>query len=321
MVLTVTLNPLLEKKLFFGTNPKENNRAYKQEYLAGGKGINVSRQLDLLGIKNHALLFLGGANGKKLRAVLENENISFSAVSTKAETREATLIFDEENKNLQTFFGVNSEISESEIDHFIVKLEKAIINSSIVIFSGSLPSVACSKIIERGLEFCNKHDKISILDSYGETLDKQIKLGPTVLHNNKNEIFNSLGFPINDDDEAEDVLNHLYKNGVKLSFITSGKNETYAAKSDFHYKIKNPKIVEKDSTGSGDAFIAGIIYGLEKQLVFDEFSKLAASIGAQNATSWDVCKINKKDMKNLVEKVKIEGIGKKIKLIDDSPTI
>ena len=33
---------------------------------------------------------------------------------------------------------------------------------------------------------------------------------------------------------------------------------------DFNYKIESPQINEIDSTGCGDAFMAGIIYGLEK---------------------------------------------------------
>ena len=71
MILTVTLNSLLEKKLFLNSKESENNRAYKQQYSAGGKGINISRQLNCLGIQNHALTFLGGANGKKLRGAIK----------------------------------------------------------------------------------------------------------------------------------------------------------------------------------------------------------------------------------------------------------
>ena len=65
MILTVTINPLLEKVLFF--NLLDNNtaqRSYKEELRAGGKGINVSRQLNMLGVENLAFTFLGGNNGK-----------------------------------------------------------------------------------------------------------------------------------------------------------------------------------------------------------------------------------------------------------------
>lgn len=321
MILTVTLNPLLEKNLYFKSTTSDNNRAYKEDYSAGGKGINISRQLNLLGIQNHAITFLGGANGKKLRSSLEKEKISFSAVSSKSETREATLIFDDEKKNLKTYFGLNSEISESEINQFLQKLEKAVINSSIVIFSGSLPTAECSIIVEKGIELCNKYDKVSILDSYGGQLETLLDKGPTVVHNNLRELESSLSLNLSNEENISNLLDGLYSKGIKLAFLTAGKGDTFAAKSDFHYRISNPKIVEKNPTGSGDAFVAGLIYGLEKSLIFNDFVKLASAFGAQNASTWDVCKVPLEEAKNLAHDVTITEIGKKIKLIDDSPTI
>lgn len=321
MILTVTLNTLLEKQLFFNSTENANNRAYKEKYSAGGKGINISRQLNLLGINNHSLIFLGGANGKKLRSILEQENISFSVVSSKSETREATLVFDKKQESLKTYFGLNSQISDSEINQFVAKLEKAIINSTVVVFAGSMPTPECSKIIEIGIELCNKHDKISILDSYGEHLEDQLKLGPTVVHNNLDELELSLSKKLDSEENIVELLKSFYKKGVKLSFLSSGKSDTYAAKSDFHYRIKNPTIVEKNGTGSGDAFVAGLIYGLEKALIFNDFVKLASAFGAQNASTWDVCNVKLEEAKNLEDDVTITEIGKKIKLIDDSPTI
>ncbi|PID58385.1 MAG: 1-phosphofructokinase [Ignavibacteriae bacterium] len=321
MVLTVTLNPLLEKKYFFKKIEGNNNRAYKEKYLAGGKGINVSRQLNVLGIKNHALTFLGKNNGKILRSILQTENINFSTIDTKAETREATLIFDESRKKLSTFFGINSDISNSEIEKFIIKLKKAISNSSIVLFSGSLPNDECSQIIEEGIKFCNQNDKISILDSYGQNLEHQLSCSPTIIHNNLDELENSLNIKLKSQKSVTDLLNNFYKKNIKLSFLTAGKDSTYASKSDFHYKIKNARIEEKDSTGSGDAFVSGIIYGLEKSMVFNDFVKLASALGFANALSWDVCQVKMEEAQKLLGKILITEIGKKYKVIDDSPTI
>ena len=208
-----------------------------------------------------------------------------------------------------------------EINSFLNKLEKSIINSSIVVFSGSIPCDDTLIILEKGIKLCHKYDKISIIDTYGDFLDGLIKLGPAVIHNNLSEISSSLGKPISSEEEIKSILDYLYKNDIKLSFLTDGKKDIYASKSDFHYKVKNPVIVEKDPTGSGDAFVAGIVYGLEKSLIFSEFTVIAASLGAQNASQWGVCKVEYEDAKKLTSHVKIIEIGKKIKLIDDSPTI
>ena len=321
MVLTVTINPLIEKRLYFKSIKSGNNRAYKEKFTAGGKGINISRQLNLLGIKNHSLIFLGGSNGKRLRNVLENENINFSVVSTKSETREATLVFDESKKKLTTFFGVNHPVTSNEIANFISKLEKAIINSSIVVFAGSTQNLESTEIIKEGIKLCHKYDKISVLDSYGENYAELIDLQPVVLHNNFTELEKSLKIKLDTEKKILNLLKSFYEKNINLAYLTNGEKFIYASKSDFVYKLIPPKIKEKDSTGSGDAFVSAIIYGLEKALIFNDFSKLAASFGAVNASSWDICKVNLKDAQKLSEEVILEEIGKKMKIINDSPTI
>ncbi len=127
MILTVTINPLLEHRLFFEeTVLGKSNRSSNEIFYAGGKGINVSRQLNILGIQNSAFTFLGGNNGKALRHCLTDDKIDFSVVSTKSETRIAELIIEEKNKRVSTFFGLNSSVSSGESAEFKNKLEKMI---------------------------------------------------------------------------------------------------------------------------------------------------------------------------------------------------
>ena len=171
MVLTVTLNPLLENRLYsdsiqLGTS----NRSRAQVFKAGGKGINVSRQLNYLGIQNIALTFLGGNYGKILRKILTEEKINFSAISTKSETRSATLTIENNLQRLTTFFEPNKKITDDEVNEFKSKLEKMIQNCSTVIFSGSSPCLETDEIFSFGIELANRLDKTSILDSYGNHL-------------------------------------------------------------------------------------------------------------------------------------------------------
>ncbi len=322
MILTVTLNPLLEQRFIYNSvNWGTENRNAQFKYAAGGKGINVSRQLNKLGIKNLAMTFLGGNNGKILRKILDEEKINHSVISTKSESRIAALIIEENKNRITTFFGPNSEISEKEANHFLEKLEKAINNYSIVVFSGSSPNKFTDKIFPRGIELANKYDKISVLDTYGNHLAECIEKSPTVFHGNISEISASLSVPLSKEPEKIEFLNYLYSKNIKLGFLTDGKNSGYANKFNFHYKFENPDVTEIDGTGSGDAFVSGIVYGLHKSMVFDDFTKLAASLGALNASSWEICSVDLEKAKNLSEKVTLLPIGKKMKLIDDSPTI
>lgn len=320
MILSVTLNPLLERVFFFDKIILgQVNRCSNELFRAGGKGINVCRQLNHLGMKNIALTFAGGNNGKIFRSILHSENIDFVTIPTKCETRFASLIYEKEENRLTSYFSPNAEISQNECDEFKVQLEKMIKNCSIVVFSGSSPNKLTNEIFPLGIELANKYDKISVLDTYGEHLKNCIEMQPTVIHNNKNELENSLGLNLSSEEEILTCLSYLNKKNIKLGFITDGKNPTYASKFDFHYKIENPEINEIDSTGSGDAFVAGIVYGLEKALVFDDFFKIATALGIANATKFDVCNSDLSEIEKFSEKIRIFPIGKKMKIIDDSP--
>lgn len=321
MVLTVTINPLLEKRFYFNSIiAGAVNRSSRLEYKSGGKGINVSRQLNLLGINNLAILPLGGNSGKILRSVLTAEQINHTVISQKNETREALITVEESNRKITSFFPPNAVLSKSEIDEFINRLEKMILNSSIVVFSGSAPNEEAAEIFIKGIQFANQYDKISVLDTYGKHLSECIDENPTVLHNNIKETESSLGISLQRPSEKSTYLNLVYKKGVRLAFLTDGKNPVYASQYDYIHEITFPAVNEVDATGSGDAFTAGIIYGLENGVVFDDFVKTAVALGALNASSMDVCNVPLSSIEEYVSAINIKPVGKKMKSIDDSAT-
>jgi 1-phosphofructokinase family hexose kinase len=320
MVLTVTINPLLERRYYYHSlNLSSVNRNGKLIIKAGGKGINVNRQLNKLGIKNIALLFIGGSNGKLMRDSLRSENISFSEVVTKSETRDAAVIVDQSSQKLYSFFGTNPSITANEVTEFILKLEKAIAASEIVVFSGSSPCKEAESIFAEGIKIANRLDKISVCDTYGNHLGDCYDSSPTIVHNNSDEINSSLGSGLNSEPEYLKLLDSLYKKGIKQSYLTNGKNPVYASNFDFHYKVAPPEIRGIDSTGSGDAFVAGIVYGWHKKLSFVQQLRFATALGALNAKSTEVCQVEPGDAESLAGNVKVEVIGKKLNEADDSP--
>jgi tagatose 6-phosphate kinase len=321
MILTVTLNPLLERRLFYNEFEKGKvNRAKKEIFYAGGKGINVSRQLNLLEVKNTALTFIGGNNGKAFRRALEAEGTQAVFVNMKSEMRWAALAIEEDKQKVTSFFCPNPEISEHEASEFASRLERMIPNCSIVIFAGSSPHPNTDDLIAYGVKIANENDKISIVDTYGEALKLAIKNSPTVLHNNLSELRTTLGLSLANEKEKREFLSELYSNGIKMAYLTDGAKTAYASKFDFHYKLMPPKIKEIDATGSGDAFIAGVSAGLENGITFNEFSRKALALGAANAASFETCKVTKDEYSALIEQTGIVEVGKKMKLIDDSPT-
>jgi 1-phosphofructokinase family hexose kinase len=320
MILTVTLNPLLERRYYYQSlDLSLVNRNSKMIIKAGGKGINVNRQLKKLGIKNIALLFIGGTNGKLFREALRKEQINFSEIVTKNETRDAAIIIDQSCEKVYSFFGKETIVSSKEVIEFISKMEKSIAACEIVVFSGSSPCKEADPIFVEGINIANKLDKISVCDTYGKHLQDCYDSSPTIIHNNIDEIKASLGLELLDRADKLNFLNKLYKKGVKQAFITDGGNSFYASNFDFHYKVTPPEIRTVDSTGSGDAFVAGIVYGWHNKYTFEQQLRFAAALGALNSKSFDVCNVEIDDANSLAKKIHIEAVGKRLKEIDDSP--
>jgi len=286
---------------------------------AGGKGINVSRQLNELNVQNIALTFLGGADGKAFRNAINKEEISFSFISTKSETRDCAVIINSSEPSVSSFFGEDPEISIDEVDAFLLKLEKMITNSAIIVFSGSSPCKQADSIFPAGIELANKHGKISVCDTYGNHLQNCINASPTVIHNNIKETESSLKISLKTEKEKLKYLDFLYSKGAKQVFLTNGENSFYSSNFDFHYKVTVPKIAVIDPTGSGDAFTSGIVYGWHHQLTFTDQLVFATSLGTANAGVFDVCKVPKAQADSFTGKIKPEAVGKKMKVINDKP--
>ncbi len=321
MIVTVTLNPLLERRFYFKhVLFEEENRNGKQELKAGGKGINVSRQLSYLNLDNIAFTFLGGMNGKMLNQVLTEEKIKHVSIHTSNETRDASLIIDESSGKVSTFFGPNSIISTGEAKEFLSKLEKMIENCETVVFAGSSPCKETDEIFPAGIEIANKFDKISICDTYGRHLERCIEKSPTIIHNNISELESSCGISLNSEEDKIEFLNKLYSRGIKQAYLTNGGDYLYAADFDYHYKIQPPGISVVDPTGSGDAFVAGIVFSWHNSLTFENGLKLASSLGALNASRFDVCNIGFDEALEMQNQVKVLPVGKKMKTLNVTPS-
>lgn len=321
MILIITLNPLLEKRYHFKTvSYGTSNRNGKLQLQAGGKGINVSRQLKSLGIDSFNFIFSGGSNGKLYRELLKQEGLSFTHIQTSTETREAAVVIGEKDYSVTSYFSENALVSNKESEEFKLKLEKIIQNCEMIVFSGSSPSTATDEIIPLGIELANKYDKISICDTYGSFLENCINSQPTMLHNNIEELQSSLNLESDDEEAIVKQIDKLFEKKIKRTFITNSEKEFYARNFDFIYKIKPPKIETIDSTGSGDSFIAGIIYCWKNDFNFETSLRFATSLAAANAKNFTTSMATFEQVEELKDLVIITPVGKRMKLVDDRPT-
>lgn len=313
MILTITLNPLLEKVLYFDKVDRNKvNRAKSVKINAGGKGINVSRQLNKFKIDNVATGFLGGENGKRLRSILYKEEIKNSFQQISDETREGIVIV-EDTIFIESYFFPNPIVKSNEVDALIEKTKKAILNCEMIIFSGSSPLFEKPedelKIFNELIPFAKENDKFVLIDIYGPHLSSVLKLQPDIVHSNLEELENSIGIKIENEYQLQDKLKEFYSLGIKIFILTDGDKKFYAINHGFIYEIIPPKVETRNPTGSGDAFMAGFIYGLHHNLPFDEMLLWATASGAANASMIEVCSSDIKLIETLKEKTIVKKLN------------
>ena len=88
MIYTITFNPSIDyiiKVENFSLG--DVNRVDEDFKYPGGKGINVSRVLNNLGVKSKVLGFIGGFTGKYIKDFLEAEGVDTEFIQVPGETR------------------------------------------------------------------------------------------------------------------------------------------------------------------------------------------------------------------------------------------
>jgi tagatose 6-phosphate kinase len=85
----------------------------------------------------------------------------------------------------------------------------------------------------------------------------------------------------------------LGKEGVRASF----KGKTFA--------LKPPRIKEVMPVGSGDCLIAGIIYGLMRNLPIEDCLRWGTAAGCANAAVWPIADLKKEEVEHCLPLVSV----------------
>lgn len=311
MILTVTLNPLLEIRLDYTSSlSAEVIRNGSLTYAAGGKGINVSRQLKHLGLDSLIFTTASGPNGKRLAEYLEKDNLKSVIYKTSAETRISVLVSNPEKQ--QNYFSQNAPLTAIERDEIKNKIVKILPTVDTVVFSGSTPDKESVEIIAQVLKYAQELDKLTILDYYGKGLDQLLDIPPVIIHNNIKEIETSLGKELKTEESTVEIISYIHQKGVRQIYLTDGDNAFYASNNGYLYKVKPPVVNLISSVGCGDAFVAGIIYSLNTFMKFEEGLAFATALGALEATKKDVCRNSLPEIMQMIPEVVVTTFGKRM---------
>lgn len=280
MIYTVTLNPAIDRTIVVPTlNVGSVNRTISSNSYIGGKGINVSKVLKVLGAKSTALGFLGKENSQAFIDFFKEENIDNDFNSVSGENRINIKLIERDREVITDINENGFVVTEKDIQKLTDRLLKTVKEGDIVVLAGSLPKGANTDIYKQLIQSLNKKNVKTILDASKDSLMLGIEGIPYAAKPNVHELCDIVDIDVDDKDSIICGGKKLLDMGIQKLLISMGdKGSIYLSKEKALYA--NPiKVDVKNTVGAGDSMVAALTYGINKNLSDEDTLKLAAACG------------------------------------------
>lgn len=281
-IRTLTLSPALDYAVSVTPSLKigDINRTNKEEFSAGGKGINVSIVLKRLGYPSIALGFLSGFTGDYIENLLKDEELETDFVHTEGITRINVKIEGEKETAIN---GKGPSVTNEELETLVSKLKK-MEDGDVLVMSGQIPPTLPNDTYEKILEGISDKKVLTIVDSTGKLLTDSLKYHPFLIKPNVDELSEIFKTTITNDEEIVQACKELQKLGAKNVLISKGGDGAVLVTEEGEVYSK-PAMKGKviSTVGSGDSMVAGFLAGYLKYQNYENALLLALSTGSATA--------------------------------------
>jgi len=307
MVLTVTLNPCVDKTIFIkNLEIGRVIRADGVKLIAGGSGNNVARVVRSLGHPVLALNLLGGGYGDIIASLLRSEGIPFEAAHIKGSSRTVVTVLDTASGIQTAYVEPGPEVSPEEVAHFKGRYKRVLKDAQLVVLSGSVPCPSLNGLYADLIAMAKDRGLRVILDTRGPALPQGIAASPFMIKPNVEEMGDTLGRQVVYKKDVLECLNRCLKQGVELIVLSFGREGILVSYRDQLLRAWPPQIKVVNPIGSGDSLVAGFAVGLADGMAIEDTIRLGVAAGAANASIWDAAGCTKEDILKLVPGVRLE---------------
>ena len=308
MISTVTLNPMLDKTVSVASIRRGAiSRAQNVGMIVGGKGVNVSRQLRLLGDETVATGFLGGEIGSLIERLLDEEGIPRAFIRTPGMTREGVTYLEPDGTQTSVF-EPSGAVTEADVERLFAECASLAARSAWMVCSGSSPAPVADDLFRNVVAHCRRNGIRVALDSYGKALERGIGSVPDFLKPNREEFEQTFGITVRGESDLVRAARMLVERGGRYALVTDGPRPFAAADAESAWLVTPPEVKSVNQTGSGDSMVAGILHGLVRSWPFADCLAFGAAAGAANARVWAVASSTPGEIRSLVPAVRIRKV-------------
>lgn len=278
-ILTVTLNTSVDTTL---TIPSalvvgETNRVRDVLKLPGGKGINVARVLHTLRVPVHVTGLAGGSAAEFMKNGLVQAGIDSTFLPIAGETRTCIAVVESDSHRVTEINETGPIITDTEAQAFLDLYGRLLPGALAVVLSGSLPPGLPDNYYALLLNRAHAAGIPSILDTSDGALSLGIAAEPLLVKPNTTEAVQFLGKEVDSVEDAVRVGQSMREQGVRIAAISRGADGAVLVTEMGAWLARLSVSNPISSVGSGDAFVAGFIAGLQQAVDTGKSTSIATA--------------------------------------------
>ena len=288
-IITVGFNPTLQKTLVFPSLvPDAVNRCAGYRLDTAGKALNVSRVLSQLGKKSIHLTQLGGRHRPVFLELCAKDGIDIRWAESESEIRFCYTLLDREKHQFTELVEEGDRAGEGAEAGLLEIFNSLLPDASALIIAGSKTSGFSDRIIPEMVKLAKAAALRIILDIRGADLLNSLPYRPDIIKPNADEFASTFAhgdakeFSRNKEKTAAQCRAIWESYGCNTILTRGGGGVWYAEAGNFaEFGIDSAQAV--NTTGSGDAFTAGLVSALSDGALFKEALAEGARCGRLNA--------------------------------------
>lgn len=284
MIYTVTLNPSLDYLVTVENfQIGQTNRAFSEQIVAGGKGLNISMVLQNLGISSTAFGFTAGFTGVEIEKQMKKNGIQtdfihlkngFSRINFKLLSMEGTEVN-----------GCGPMVSPEEMNTLKDKIAD-LKSGDILILSGSIPASVPSRIYRELGECISGREIRLIADTSGKALLELLPLHPFLIKPNHQELGELFRTEITSRRDAVPYAARLQALGARNVLVSlAGQGAILLDETGTLWEAPALAGTLVNGVGAGDSMIAGFLAGWEMSEDYPTSFRMALAAGSATAFS------------------------------------
>jgi 1-phosphofructokinase family hexose kinase len=305
-ILCIGTTPAAQRVMIFRKlMPDAVNRAATTLDGVAGKAINVAKILKALGAHPVATGFLGGQRGEFLRAAMAKRRIESDFVMVKTPTRQCITVIDESAGTHTELVEESHPVRLADFGKFMAVVRRRIGDCRAAVMSGTIASGGPATLYRDCTRLAENTGVLSVVDAQGTALIEALTAKPGLVKPNRTELAATIGRKLKSGADVMRAMRELCERGAQRVIVTAGREPALAFDGKNFRRVITPQIQVVNPIGSGDAFIAGVVWRLLRGDDLGEACRWGAAAGAANALTPQPGELNRKDVNRLAKEVRV----------------